>query len=261
MKSKKKSYKKSYKKKIKKPIYKSNNFWTAIVLFLFFSLIGYYLVFFEFLWVKDIQVLNNNRVSDQEIKDFVEKEITNNLIFTESKSIFLFESNSLANKLIDNFPLLLAVKINKKYPDKLIIEVFERRTIGTMCSEKCFLLDSFGVIFQETDTRKHLNIVKDNDQEYFIGQEIVSPEDINSIINIWNEIIKDIKIHNIYINESDLTLITRDNYSILFNLNQDINLQIAKLKITLEEKIPQNERKNIEYIDLRFERVYFKYKD
>jgi len=57
-----------------------------------------------------------------------------------------------------------------------------------------------------------------------------------------------------------LNIKTSENWQIYFNLESDINLQITKLNLPLKEEISPEKRENLEYIDVRFSRAYYKYK-
>jgi len=49
---------------------------------------------------------------------------------------------------------------------------------------------------------------------------------------------------------------TSEGWEIYFNLKKDINWQLTELDFLLKERIPPDKKGNVEYIDLRFERIY-----
>jgi hypothetical protein len=64
------------------------------------------------------------------------------------------------------------------------------------------------------------------------------------------------------ISEEELHFQTQDNWEIFINPQKDIDWQLTKLKEALEEAIPKEKVKNLEYIDLRFGNFAFpKYKE
>jgi len=62
-----------------------------------------------------------------------------------------------------------------------------------------------------------------------------------------------IPIEKFVINDNEkLTALTREGWEIYFNLEGDIEWQITKLVAVLENKIPKEQRGDLEYIELRF---------
>ena len=53
---------------------------------------------------------------------------------------------------------------------------------------------------------------------------------------------------------------TAEGWEVYFTPKEDLNWQITELKAVLENEISPERRGNLEYIDLRFEKIYIKYK-
>ena len=51
---------------------------------------------------------------------------------------------------------------------------------------------------------------------------------------------------------------TQEGWEIYFNPKENLDWQLTELALVLKQKIPPDERKNLEYIDLRFNKVYIK---
>ena len=63
------------------------------------------------------------------------------------------------------------------------------------------------------------------------------------------------------VSDEKLTGLTTEDWEVYFNLQKDIEWQLTKLRAVLEEKIPPEKRKDLEYIELRFGNFApFKYK-
>ena len=62
-----------------------------------------------------------------------------------------------------------------------------------------------------------------------------------------------------YVSEKRLNTKTSEGWEIYFNLKGDLNWQITELGLVSEKQIPLEDRGELEYIDLRFSRVYYKY--
>ncbi len=259
MKRKKKSYKKSYKRKPKKVFYQSGIFKTTIVVVFILLVSGYFLLFFDFFWVEKIEISGNERIETGELKKFIEEDVSNKVFFIETRNIFFFNPHKTARKLMNQFPALSGLRIRKNYPDKIILKVFEKKAIGTICTERCFLIDSMGIIFEEVEEKKALNIKTEKD-DYFVGQRALSLKEVESITYIQNRLRDTIDIYQFHVDDFSLNVKTKERWEIRFNLNKDVSLQVTKLLSVLNEKILLDKRNDLEYIELKFEKVYFKYR-
>ena len=61
------------------------------------------------------------------------------------------------------------------------------------------------------------------------------------------------------VSEQRLNIKTSENWEIYFNPQEATELQIADFVSILKEEIPAERRAEIEYIDLRFDKKYYKY--
>ena len=62
------------------------------------------------------------------------------------------------------------------------------------------------------------------------------------------------------ISEERINIQTSDGWTVYFNPKGDISWQITELSLVLAKQIPPEKRGELDYIDLRFSRIYFKYK-
>ncbi len=83
------------------------------------------------------------------------------------------------------------------------------------------------------------------------------------LVNLENDLLNQLglKVFDFIIETDvlkDLRVNTNEGWHVLFDRSRDLKNQLEALKLVLEEKIKE-ERKNLEYIDLRIEnRVYYK---
>jgi len=62
----------------------------------------------------------------------------------------------------------------------------------------------------------------------------------------------------IIVSEERLNIAVSEGWEIYFNTEGDLDWQIKELWIVLEKQISPEKRKNLEYVDLRFSRVFYK---
>jgi hypothetical protein len=144
----------------------------------------------------------------------------------------------------------------------------KRESMGIFCkisANACFYFDKNGIAFENAPNTSGslIDLVKDYSQkELKIGDEVLSKDLINNILEIKDELLQKIglKIMSFDITSypaEELRVVTNESWYILFSLKRNIKSQLLALKVALDEKI-QN-RSGLEYVDLRIEnRIYYK---
>ena len=261
-------FRKPYRIKKKKSILKNRFFLFGILVLFVFTWIFYFFVFAKTFQLEKIIINGQNKVSEQEIKIIVEQGIGEKLLFWEIKSIFLVNLDKIRENILNNFPQIDNVEIKKGFPDTLNLKVMERKEIGIFCAnEKCFLLDEKGIIFADVLQQQELIKIQNSaiDRELKLGEQAVDKELLSKILQVVVKLKKDLKIsldEVLIINKQRLNIKTSENWEIYLNPEQDINWQLLKLSSVLEEEIPLEKRKDLEYIDLRFGNYSpYKYRD
>lgn len=264
-------YRKSYRTKKKKSIFnvlKNKFFWLGLLILTILSSLTYFFIFSSVFQVKNIQVLGTEKVSNQEIK---------NIVLTNVKNIFLVDFEMLNKDILERYSQVAKINFKRKLPDKILVQIEERKAALVFCQsveesflrfrsqkgpDNCFLLDSQGIIFEKIDqleTKLLILKTKIAIYRFHLGQEIISRDYIEKIIKIESQLKNKVRISEVsLISENRLNIKTLENWEIYFNPQKDIDWQIEELEIVLKEKISQIERENLEYIDLRFEKIYIK---
>ncbi len=267
---------KIYKKKHKKFIFLKLWFWATVLIIFFIIYVLYLIIFYSGFQLKNITVSGNNSIKTQDIENVVSEYAVTGLINfwdikISSRSIFLVNTNRLREGILDKFPVIEGLIINKSFPKTINLNVIERKPIGAFCSstdgrdDKCFLIDNNGVIFSALggpasgwEGQKDITIVRQllNKEEVFVGKQVVEKDIINTIYKIKKNLednfqiyIKDVLIAS----PLRLNVITNENWKIYFDLDVGYNIdsQIIKLNLLLNGGISSNSRENLRYIDLR----------
>ena len=151
---------------------------------------------------------------------------------------------------------MAGVKIHKRLPDALSVAISERSAVALWCEEeKCFFIDENAVFFAES--AENINgLIKITG-----AREILNKEKISQILDIQKKIrersIATTTQANI-VSEERLNVRTSEGWEIYFNLRGNLDWQIQELDLVLEKQISPEKRKILDYIDLRFSRVYYK---
>jgi len=260
-----KKFRKRWRQKRKIQIVKNRFFW-AFGLFLIAFLIIFYLVCFYCLFqIKEIQVKGNQKVKMENVKNLVELYLPQKIIFWDSRSIFLANLERLDEEILNYFPQIGEVSIQRQFPDKLIISVQERKPIGVVKKDNnYFFIDKEGVVFEKINNQRNQwpeIIPPETDKDLKIGRTIIQKGLGSLIAEIEEELgKKEILLRSIKIVSSKrANVLTQEGWEIYFNLDDDISKQAFNLDLVLREKISPQERKNLEYIDLRFgNQIFYK---
>ena len=269
-------FRKPYRIKKKRSILRNRFFWLGILILVIVGAIFYLLSLSEIFQIKRVIITGEKKVSKEDLKLLTEEKVENKILFLETKSIFLADLNEIKEDILNKFPQIDEIEISRGFPDTLNIIVVERLGSAIWCREDhCFLLDNKGVIFDpvrniisygsgetspETDFPKIID--KQDIDPFNLGEKVIEESILASIFNIKKQLNK-----NFEINIKEFTIpnlgrlnvkITKD-WEIYFNLKEDIDWQLTKLNLVLKEEIPPEKRGDLEYIDLRFTRVFYKY--
>jgi len=258
----------------KKSIFKKPAFWFLLLFLILASTAVYFLLFYQKFQVKNIIISGNEKAGSQEIENIVLNETNKKIISflnfdVKSKSFFLVDGEKIKKQILDSFPVAESVQVNKNFPESIIVKIKERSPFAVFYSqnnENRFYIDENGVVFEQLqDFEQDMLAVRQliNSENIFLGKEVIKKNIMEAVSKIKKDLNEKFKIDikEAYIsNPLRLDVKTNENWQIYFDLNKnsDIDLQITKLNLLLASEISLKERENLEYIDLRFERAYYK---
>ncbi len=293
---------------------------------LFFCLLAglaYFLICSPIFWLDEVKVSSSaNKLKanlQEEIVRIVQRDSEEKFWqFIPQKSILLVPLNKIKEDILNKFPQIKVVKINKKRPRLaafeslkqtagagLEISIEERKRIGIWCQveeivneeqssaetesseedekekiaeekettsqtriKNCFYLDEEGIIFQESPLISGsliLNIYSSKDEQVELRQQVLSPETIDFILTLEEELPKikttaglSWQLSNFeIISPEDIRAEMSTGWQIYFNPAYSAESQLKTLEMILEKQI--EETVSLEYIDLRIKnRVYYR---
>jgi len=264
-------YRKSYRTKKKKSfwvIFKNRFFWLGFFILIVIGGFIYLFIFSSVFQIKDVQISGAEKSPVPEIKDIV-------FLKSKSRNIFLINFEEITRNLLKKYPQIANINFKRDFPDRILIQIEERRPIALFCqpvielfplffdkspAEECYFLDRQGVIFEKIENQLGNFLVfnaKSFISKFSLGQEIVNENYLTKILKINTQLEKDIKIEKVLlVSENRLNIKTSEGWEIYFNPEKDLDWQIEEMKILLEQKISPERRKNLEYVDLRFDKIY-----
>jgi cell division protein FtsQ len=252
-------------------------FLAFLFVFLIIGLFVYFL-YSDHLRINSAEVSGNNEIESSQIENFIITKINESKIIPRYNYFLI--SKTLNEDIKNNF-YFKNVKLTKKFPNKLLIEVQEKEPKFILIIDnkvngearenglghKKYLIDdqgtTMGPLENETD-EKFVNLIKIVDTGDTINKEelktsnnqIIDNKEIFFIYKIINFLDrKDLILERFEKNEfNELIAILNNNIKIFFDTKEKINNQLDKL-ITVVDKLEEVK----EYIDVRFsDRVFYK---
>jgi len=252
-----KTFRKPYRIKKRKSIFRNKNFWFLVLAFIIVGVLFYVFIFLETFQVKKIIITGENKTSVAELKTNVGNNLENELLFFKTKSIFLVDINNIKKDILSDFPQIAEVEIKRGYPDALNIVVMERKeTAAWGLEEVYFLVDGEGVIFEECspDTELIKIVDKKNTPPLELGKKVIEKDYLEKILEAEKKLTNELKIEvrEMIVFSDDFQAKTLEGWKIYFSPREDLDWQLTKLNLVLEQEIPPERRKDLEYIELRF---------
>jgi len=248
-------FRKPYKIKRKKSILKNRFFWIGVLFLIIITLVCYFLFFHSFFQIANIEISGNEKLKTEQIESLIEK----------NQNIFLFNIDKNKKKILENFPEITELLLEKNFPRSIKIQVEERKPVAVFCqNEDYFFIDKKGIVYEKTESDTMLKVRNLTlNKELKIGDRVLTENQLNQIIYTERNLKQDLEIQiesAEIVSEQRLNINTFEGWQIYFNSQKSPDWQLTELGLILEKKIPLEKREQLEYIDLRFDKIYYKYR-
>ncbi len=249
-------YRKPHQFKRRKSFLINRFFWLSILVVSALAGFLYFLFFSDTFQIKEIRVEGEEEVSEERI-----------ISLFPLKNIFLIDVAGIKNDILNKFPQIEKIEIKRKFTDVIEINVSERKAIANWCrEEECFLMDAKGIVFKKELLENGFCKIGDiQNSEFSLGEKMIEEEELSQILKVSGQLEPNLELpleKFLIFSEDKLAAKMTEDWEIYFNLQKDIDWQLVKLTAVLEEKIPSENRKDLEYIELRFGNFApYKYKD
>lgn len=259
--------KKSHKIKF---FFKKIFFWSNLLFFI--GILNWTLFFSSVMKIDEVDVVfdgNESNLIKRQVTDFL---LESKWYFFPRDNFLLMPKKELIQKIKDENWQVREVKVLKKFPKGLIINVQKRGDFIRWCSQgECFLIDQFGDVFLEDreklDLLEIFTIIDQSNKKVKIGDNFLDEDFLNFCFAIREEFVGDdfLKITlqsktPSYVSE-EIRLNSAEGFEIWLNTKRDPFQQKRILQKIIEEKVSQDNLDKIEYFDLRIKgRVSYIYK-
>lgn len=236
----------------------------------------YVLFFSPYLQITSVVVSGNQELNSADIQQRIGKSLEGKYLGILPKNNFLLISQSgIAGFLKNDFKKIRSVSIAKKFPDSLEVNVGEYKALMVWCSgDQCYLIDENGVAYGTADfnspelAQNHLLKLTDaSSKEVSVGEKILEPDYVQYALSV-REAGKNVglEMSEEYLTPSrvseEVDAVTTGGTQIMLSTQFTLDSAMTTLGMVLKKQIPNNEKDNIAYIDLRTEnKAFYKFKD
>ncbi|MEA3453081.1 MAG: hypothetical protein U9Q96_01965 [Patescibacteria group bacterium] len=255
------SRKKYSRLKKKKSIFKNRFFWFSILGITVFAGLFYFLIFSPVFQIKTIVVEGTYFVNVAEVREGINRITEKNILFFPTKSMFVLRKREVKNYVSENFFPVKEIIVKKKFFNQLSIKIQEKEAKAIYCTDECFLADKEGFVFQSIGKETASNALPIIFFEYNIASEDkLLDEALLEFISLINTRLKEranINIQEFRVFPSKIEAKTETGLTLYFSSEKSPDLQIEDLILLLNDEVLL-EIEALEYIDLRFDKIFCK---
>ncbi|MEK9153152.1 MAG: cell division protein FtsQ/DivIB, partial [Patescibacteria group bacterium] len=147
----------------------------------------------------------------------------------------------------------------------LLLQLKERIPRAVWCyaqNDACYLIDKAGIAFQTT-TEKILPLItiENETAPTTLPSQVIESAKMALILQAINFFQEKLAIapQNCFTDGQDkLTVKTQEGWEARLGLTDNIETALTNLGLLIEKSLPQEKRKNLQYIDMRFSRAFYK---
>ncbi|MCX6789706.1 MAG: FtsQ-type POTRA domain-containing protein [Candidatus Gribaldobacteria bacterium] len=230
--------------------------------------LAYLLLFSPLLAINQVKIISPAALTDitPNIENLVNQKLENHLAFLSiKKTFFLLNTTTLKKEIETTMPQVEGVIIKKQFSHTITLQLKERVPRAVWCyteNDICYLIDKAGIAFQTT-TEKNLPLIiaENKTAPTILPSQVIDPAKMTQIlqaISFFQEKLAIAPQNCLTDGQDKLTIKTQEGWEAYFSLTSDIEPILTNLSLLIEKSLPQEKRKNLQYIDMRFSRVFYK---
>lgn len=245
---------------------------SALAAFIFICLL--YAARTSYLRVEQIEISGTRLFPAAEIEQAVRDDLSGvSWLIIPRNNFFFISGRRISGDILQKFPQLSGIKVNKKFPRKIIIAVEERRLWGVYClraesalsPRQCFYLDTRATAYEDMTNFEGwlLPIIYGIEAPKLGGPAV--PESMLKFFEDARSALEAIDGNLVWLGVStttpeDIRLGLGEGWEAIVTLSRPTSEWMSVLKTVLEHDVG-DKQSLLEYIDLRFgNRVFYKYR-
>jgi hypothetical protein len=218
--------------------------------------------------IKNVTVSGVSVLSKEDIENKVKQIMSAKVLgIIPRDRIFYFPQKQIENILLEQFHRLSIADVQRDFPSSVLVGVEERKPVVLLCllvGKECFFVDKTGFIFERApffSSGVFLKFFDERATKTGIGEFLIGEETFNKLMAFKSflEDISSTEIEKIYLKDNGICeFYTAGGWYLILDKNDDWAL-IHNNFTTFFKEIINNDKRDIEYIDLRFgNKIFFK---
>jgi cell division septal protein FtsQ len=218
-----------------------------------------FLLFSPRFQISQLSVSGNNNIATEDLERVAQEKLKTSFSILgmdiSTESIFLSMGKG-TNSLMESFPEIEKVTVKKNFPNGVSLQIVEKTPYAVWTDEfdnsKCYLVDKNGTYIKNyVEKEEYASLIRINEKE--------KVKDLNKkeVLESFSKIEAKLKNNSISVSGFDIyeeKVVAQSNLAckIYFNISDDLDWQIEKLGIVLNNSKYSANLSSFEYIDLRF---------
>lgn len=244
------------------------------LVFLFFLSGVVYLLFFSgLLSVTKINLSGLEELDQNQILREVQSRLNGQYWRVIPKNnLILIRTGIIKRDLINRFPKIEEVVVKRNFPSQINVFIKERKSVLVLCSgENCYTVDEKGKTFMpfNREEASELIVLSDRSNKSLeLNESVLSGDYLNYVLGTKDRLERemDIQVKREYetpsLASADIRLTTEEGWRIYFSKEITLDKELEMLQSVLSDKIGQDKKADLEYVDLRSDnKVYYKFKE
>ena len=219
----------------------------------------------DFMQLKSVEVVGNQDIPSDVIERLTHENLLGSRLFFIPKSnFFIFNSRSLEQKILTNFPRVESVEVSKDLDGIIHIILSERQKDFVWCAteEACFLMSKDGRVFAEAGSEEILGriIFKGNIYGKPISQNFAVGGDMQNYLKVIGGLQNSgLQVFSVTTESPNKAVVKTGIGDIFLNPEENMSLSIPNITLLIQEIQSQNPSARFNYIDARFgTKVFYK---
>jgi cell division septal protein FtsQ len=246
------------------------------LLSVFFVFIVYIFLFSGYLSLTIINQKGARLVSNEEILFFINYRLSKKYLnVIPAKNYFFVSAGNTEREIREHFKMIETAKVKKIFPDRMDIDIIEKQISFVICKKnECFAIDEKGKtianlneIIGQTIGLDPILLLDESPNDIPVQGELFNEDEVDFIRKIGSSIENEIglglekSLKTPSLISHEYRAKTSEGWEIYLNSNLGVEKEVDMLKVVLKEKISDDDRKKLEYIDLRTDnKVYYRLK-
>lgn len=248
----------------------------SLLIFFVSGIVGFFYI--SKFRINEISVEGANILDGAKIKDETANSLSCSFLkIVPCDNIFILSEAKIITGLLQKFPVLKNVAINRDFPQKISVILEERKPEALWCKasrasatsavlgRECAFVDEKGFIFQSAPSFSgtiFLTFFDERQPNAGIGKGMMTESEFQKLLSFKELLVKNnINVAKIVIKDGEeREVYLKEGWYVKLNSKNEPNPSFNNLELILDTTIKEK-RPKLEYIDLRFgKKVFFKYK-